>query len=161
MRLVDISLACLFRDMTDAFGEGHPSHITATSFPWSSGSGDLPSFVYNYLSTQDCFQNTPAGPCVFVNCSINWFTFPLVAVTANVAWHPPAIEFQHVPAQMKPRAYYVIAPCRGRTVQDPQQSEHKQYPEFVEYVVTKSTSNIQWDQRAELFRAQAPNRVGV
>lgn len=147
--------------MTDAFCEDRHSQITARNFPWSFGSGDLPSFVYNFLSTRECFHNTPAGPCVVVSCSIDWSTFPFAAVTANLGWYPPAIEFQHVPTQITPRAHYVIAPCYRRIVEDPQRSEYKQYPQFIEYIVKKSASQVRWDHKAGLFRVQAPDRVGV
>jgi hypothetical protein len=147
--------------MIDAFYDDDPTHTAARNFCWSLDSGDLPSFVYNYIFMQDCFQNTPAGPCLFVEFSINWLTFPSIAITANVAWQPPAFEFKYVPTRIRPGARYVIAPYRRRIVEEPKLSGHKQYHDFVEYIVTKSASAIRWDHTVELFRAQAPDRVEV
>lgn len=157
---LDIHLSCLLRDMTAGFCNRHSSDI-ATTHPWSSDSGNVARFFYNFLCVQDCFQNTPAGPCAFISWSIKWSGSPWLDVTADVAWHPPAIEFRHVPTQTRPGAHYVIVPYREQTVEDHKQPEYKQYPKFTEYVVKKSTSKVQWDHRAELFRAQAPERVGV
>ncbi|EUC42092.1 hypothetical protein COCMIDRAFT_29221 [Bipolaris oryzae ATCC 44560] len=156
---INIDVSSLLYDMIDAFYEERTSHPALQSLHWSLGSGDLHTFVYNFISIQDCFQNTPAGPCIFVKCSIDWFSFPLIAVNADIAWYPPAFDFMVGPAQIRPGARYIIAPCRRPILQEPGISGCKSFPDYVRYVVTKSSSMVKWDHKAKLFRMQAPDKL--
>ncbi|KAH7552928.1 hypothetical protein BM1_07901 [Bipolaris maydis] len=156
---INIDVFRLLHDMIDAFYEECTSQSALRNLHWSLGSGDLHTFVYNYISMQDCFENTPAGPCLFVKCSVDWLSFPLIAVTADIAWQPPAFDFKLASSQKEPEAQCIVASYRHQIFQEPGISGCKSFPDCVKYVVTKSSSVAKWDQKAKLSCMQAPDRL--
>ncbi|XP_014556619.1 hypothetical protein COCVIDRAFT_26627 [Bipolaris victoriae FI3] len=156
---INIDVSGLLQDMIGAYCKELTSPAVMRNLQWALGSGSLHSFIYNFISIQDCFKNTPTGPCLFVKYSIDWFSFPLIAVTADIAWHPPVFYFKLAPAQIKPGAHYGIAPCRRPVRQDAGISECKSFPDHVEYVVTKSSSVAKWYHKGRFFLMQAPDRL--
>jgi len=160
-RFIDIDVHNLIGDMIDALYEDHPSKTAARDFRWSLGSQDLPSFVYNFLCTHDCFQETSAGPCLYVKCSLDWSKYPCLSTVAHVAWQPPDVRFHNVPAQIISRGQFVIAPFHVPVLGGLQTACYKHYPGNIFYTVTKSLSTIQWDHNDQIFRAQAPYNTEV
>ena len=161
VRFINVDVHNLIRDMIDAFYEDHPSETAACDFRWSLGSQDLPSFVYNFLCTHDCFRDTSAGPCLYVKCTLDWFKYPRLPTVAHVAWQPPDVRFYNVPAQIPSRGQFVIAPCHVPVLGGMQTASYKRYPGNIVYTVTKSLSMIQWDHKDHMFRAQAPDNTEV
>jgi hypothetical protein len=143
-RLVEIDLPNLVYDMIDAFYTDHPSETAARNFRWSLGSGDLPSFVYNYITTQDCFLRTLEGLHLSVNVSIDCVTMPVLAVSAYVAWQPPDIEFRSTALQHGPRGQNDIALRCEQIFGEPGSSSYKRFPNHVEFAVKqyKTKGNI-------------------
>jgi hypothetical protein len=151
-RLIEVNLPNLIHDIIDAFYNDHSSQNAARNFRWSLGSGDLPSFVYNYIATHDCFLRSSEGVFMSAEVTLDYYTMPVVHAITRVHWQPPDVKFEHVPSQLGPRGQYHIAPYR-----EPDSSSYNRFPDDVVYTVTRSTSMIQWDKFSELFRAQAPD----
>ena len=161
IRFVDIDVENLIWHMIYAFYEDHRSEIASRNFRWSLGSEDLPSFVYNFLCTHDCFQDTEAGPCLYVKCTLDWSSYPCLSATAHVAWQPPDVRFHNVPVQITPRGQYIVTPCYVPTLCGPQTACYRHYTGHMVCTVTKSLSMIQWDDKAAVFRARAPDITEV
>lgn len=151
-RLIEVNLPNLIHDIIDAFYNDHSSQNAVRNFRWSLGSGDLPSFVCNYIATHDCFLRSSEGVFMSAEVTLDHYTMPVVHAITRVHWQPPDVKFEHVPSQLGPRGQYHIAPYR-----EPDSSSYNRFPDDVVYTVTRSTSMIQWDKFSELFRAQAPD----
>ncbi|KAL1799300.1 hypothetical protein ACET3X_003337 [Alternaria dauci] len=151
-RLIEVNLPNLIHDMIGAFYNDYSSQNAARNFRWSLGSGDLPGFVYNYITTRDCFLRSSEGLFVSAEMTLDYYTMPVVHAVVRLRWQPPNIKFRPIPAQLGRRGQYHIAPYR-----EPDFSSHNRFPDTVVYTVTRSTSTVQWDSFSKLFRAQAPD----
>jgi hypothetical protein len=146
VRFVEVDIPHLIYSMIDSFYEDHPRVTAARNFRWSIGSGDLPSFVYNFLITHDCFQQTEAGPCLFVKFTCDLYTYPVLSIVAEIGWQPPDIRFDHLPKQLELGEQYPIAPYRVRPLGMLDTSGYKSYPDQVYYTIQKSSSSeVYWD----------------
>jgi hypothetical protein len=145
VRYVEVDIPRLVHSMINSFYEDHPSLIAARNFRWSIGSGDLPSFVYNFLTTHDCFQHK-AGPCLFVKFTCDLYTYPILSIVADVGWQPPDIRFDHLPTQLELGEQYSITPYRVRPLGMWDTSGYKSYPDQVHYTIQKSSSpEVYWN----------------
>ncbi|KAF1836078.1 hypothetical protein BDW02DRAFT_256683 [Decorospora gaudefroyi] len=156
---IDIDVTKLIRDMINTFYEYHPCETAVRNFRWSIGTGDIPGFVYNFLSTQDCIQNSAAGLCLFVNFSCHSYTIPVLTIVARVTWQPPDIGFDHLPKQIKLGEQYPIAPYRMRPLRGKNTSNYKSYLEEVHYTVVQSPSPAYWDTEGSCFWLRAPDKM--
>jgi hypothetical protein len=148
--LVEIDIPRLVRDMIEAFYEDHPSATAARNFTWSLGSEDLPSFVYNFLSTHDCFQQTVAGPCLFVKFDCDFYPYPVLGVIADVSWQPPDVRFDHLPKQLALGEQYALAPYHMRPLGRMDSLGYRSYPDDVQYTVDRSSSpEVYWDSEGK------------
>jgi hypothetical protein len=154
VRLVQADIPRLVHGMIESFYEDHPGVAAARNFHWSIGSGDLPSFVYNFVSTHDCFQQTEVGPCIFVkfNCDIE--TYPIVSIIADVGWQPPDVRFDHLPQQLEPGEQYPIAPFYEKPLGRLDILGFKSYTDDVHYAVGKSSSSeVYWDPEGKFTQS--------
>ena len=72
---------------------------------WFMIGGDLPSFVYNFLRTRDCFIDTYPQPSVRIELV---FSLPASSISAKVVWQTPAIDFGDLPSD--PNHWTTIVP---------------------------------------------------
>jgi hypothetical protein len=142
-RLVRIDLPSLIHDMIDAFYSDHPSETAARQFRWSLGSEDLPSFLYNYIMTQDCFLRISDELYLSVSVSTDWYTMPVFAVVAHVAWQPPSIDFWRGTAlHPESRGKDVLTLHCEYISEGLASSNYKHFPVDVSYVVKEYKTKV-------------------
>ncbi|KAI2488392.1 hypothetical protein Ptr902_02525 [Pyrenophora tritici-repentis] len=159
IRFIDIDVQDLVRGMIDALYDHRPGETAARNFRWSHGSEDLANFVYNFVYTHDCFRETPAGPCLYVQYTLDWTEYPCLSAVVHVASHPPMVQFCNVPVQIASMGQYVIAPKLVPVLSRLGTGSYQHYTGEVVYTVKKSSSMIQWDPKGGMFRAQAPDNT--
>ncbi|EFQ86581.1 hypothetical protein PTT_18106 [Pyrenophora teres f. teres 0-1] len=159
IRFIDIDVQHLIHNMIDAFYDQRPGETAARNFRWSYGSEDLASFVYNFLCTHDCFRETPAGPCLYVKCTLDWTEYPCLSAVVHIASQPPDVRFYNIPVQIASRGQYIIAAKFVPVLSGVENACYQRYTGGIVYTVKKSSSIIQWDPQGAMFRAQAPDNT--
>lgn len=127
---------------------------------WSLGSGDLPSFVYNFVRTQDCFLHSLTGPCLAVDLSSRCDTSAMLAVVADLVWQPPNISFRDVPKYLRAGEHYYIAPYRVDSDLAHNLVPFRLVAETIHYTMPPSSFPLQWDPSEKAFQGLVPCTSG-
>lgn len=151
-RLIDIDLAQLTRDMVDLFYERHASGSDDQNFSWSLGSRDLPSFVYNFIRTQDCFFPDSTGPYLSVQYANYAYVNSIFTVTAELSWHRPDVEFDKCIIWAPDDEEYRITPYHTEPELTHQSSSFKLAPDRISFSLSRTSVPFQWDSDQECFR---------
>ncbi|OAL46998.1 hypothetical protein IQ07DRAFT_647270 [Pyrenochaeta sp. DS3sAY3a] len=151
-RFIDIDFAQLTRDMVDLFYERHVNGTDDPNFPWSLGSRDLPSFVYNFIRTQDCFFPDSTGPYLSVQYANYAYVNSIFTVTADLAWHRPDVEFDKCIIWAPDDEEYRITPYHTGPELTHQPSSFKLAPDHTYFSLSRTSVPFQWDSDQECFR---------
>jgi hypothetical protein len=151
-RTIAVNTPKLIYDMIDMFYKDL-SHIEYT---WFKFSGNLPSAVYNFLRTHDCFLDTFPFPSLEVSFSYKQSDSGL-SILGEVDWQPPNISFPNLPVRLHTGAEYRITP----QYMEPDLG-CKYIPGFArfdiepEYSVTSKNIPVAWDSNLRCFRSIIP-----
>ena len=97
--------------------------------------GDLPSFVYNFVRTRDCFLNASPRLSVRVDLTI---LLPSTII-AEVAWNPPNIDFGVLPMTLNVGALIhpeYFPPNCGNSY------GFVSFPDLIEYTIDNDPSSL-------------------
>ncbi|KAI8933292.1 hypothetical protein NX059_009919 [Plenodomus lindquistii] len=154
-RIIDIDVTRISHDMMTLYYDQAPFHAKR-SFCWGAGSGNLPRFLCNLIRSQDCFLHETEGSKVLVDKITYNYVYPIFDIRAEIAWFPPNVRFDGVPALVRPHEEYRVVPVYVEPHALFDASSFEPYPDCFHYTVTQSRSSTQWDSAKGCFRMVAP-----
>ncbi|KAH7413611.1 hypothetical protein DE146DRAFT_1283 [Phaeosphaeria sp. MPI-PUGE-AT-0046c] len=165
--MINVDMLRLVDDMIRQMYTTYPSVTAQRRFPWTLSSGDLPSFVYNFVHTQDCFTYSIDGPRVWVDLSSRHSQGDLI-VYVELHWQYEKTTFLGLRHRLSCDQSYRITPytaVAGDTTRE--RYNFSQAQSDVTYSVSKSSLPLQWDDQQDCFHsvvlrdAQGPNGLVV
>ncbi|KAF2851996.1 hypothetical protein T440DRAFT_527505 [Plenodomus tracheiphilus IPT5] len=154
-QVISVDGARLINSMMSLFYEEEP-YRAGRSLTWGVDSENLPRFLGNFIRTQDCFLRDVDAPKVFIDKFTYEYSYPVFNITAEVAWLPPHVKFDGVPASVEPEGIYIIAPTYVEAALPLDGSPIEPYPDRLHYTITQSNAAAQWDSDDSCFRMLAP-----
>lgn len=156
-RVIDISFVDLIDCMMGMFYDYYPNTSASVSSQWSNFSGGLSLFLQNFLRVQDCFLDTPDGPCLLVDFEYT-YTDSVLTATGDVTWHLPDVRFLNLPISRVAGEEYRITPFRLTEFHSPISSPGcGDYVDEVRYTLPRSVLSFRWDSLKQCFKAIVPN----
>ncbi|KAH7071425.1 hypothetical protein BKA63DRAFT_419420 [Paraphoma chrysanthemicola] len=110
----EISITSLVEDMVAHVYEQPHSHDLHLPFPWTLSSGHMPSLVYNFVSTRDCFLHTTASSKVFFKLEYQYY-YGVMHIKLKLLWSSPKIEFPSLRTAIHCGETYIVAPQLDET----------------------------------------------
>ncbi|KAJ8105884.1 hypothetical protein OPT61_g9909 [Boeremia exigua] len=156
-RVFCINFVDLIDSMMGMFHDQFPYKAASMSSNWSQFSGGLSRFLHNFLRLQDCFCDTPSGPC-FESDFVFQYSNSVLTATGNVAWQVPGVRFLSLPDTLPPGEEYRITPFALDDVLTAVRSKASDdYADDVTYTIPRSSLGFAWDSRKRCFKAVAPD----
>jgi hypothetical protein len=151
--LLAIDLERLVHDTISKF---YSTHASCNAYglhrlTWFSSTGDLPSMIYNFVRTHDCFRDSK--PSVDADISYTRADDGL-NVAAEILWQRPYNHFSEVADSLKPGCDYVIKPEHVPVIGSA--SGFPQFPEENEFTVRSDDLRMMWDPERSCFSAIVP-----
>ncbi|KAF2826911.1 hypothetical protein CC86DRAFT_466693 [Ophiobolus disseminans] len=146
-----IDMTSLIHRMIARLYEDDCTDTATNKLTWSMSTGELPSFVYNFVRTHDCITFTSEGPRVTFNVSPS-YSNSILTVFGEAQWQLRHTTFSALPTRLSYGDMYSITPQCEETSSDT-------YLGFSPYktITTYSASNpslpLQWDFNHECFHA--------
>ncbi|KAJ4316256.1 hypothetical protein N0V94_005535 [Neodidymelliopsis sp. IMI 364377] len=155
-RVINVSFVDLIDNMMGMFHDHYPNAAASMSCQWSHFPGGLSLFLKNFIRIQDCFLETPDGPCLLFDFDYTYADSVLTA-TGNVTWHSPDVRFLNLPYSRSVGEEYRITPF---TLKDCHSNDglpgRDDYVDQVTYTIPRSSLSFGWDPMKQCFRAVVP-----
>ncbi|KAF1954242.1 hypothetical protein CC80DRAFT_550702 [Byssothecium circinans] len=155
---ISIDLECLLHDMLSFFyADFAPRHTDKEGLPstaWFAAGGNLPTMVFNFLRTKDCYLHAAQS---FVETKVR-HTLGAgsdIRIKCEIDWQLPPIHFADLPVALDPGEEYCINP---KYIQ-PNFSAFGfgLLQEDVAFHVDSETLPVKWDFTSRCFKATVPN----
>jgi hypothetical protein len=137
--------------MSRIYAVGRGDEATYRDFEWSLSSKSLPSFVFNFVRTQDCLLHAVDGPYLMFDLS-NSYTVGSLTVFADLLWQLPRTTFSALPTRLSDGDTYSITPHFSYTSLGASgYSGFLASKDEITYTVTRSQSTMKWDSAHKCF----------
>jgi hypothetical protein len=120
---------------------------------WFTSSHDLPTMVFNFLRTRDCFVDSWPSPSLWINFNHSQSGLGL-CISGDVEWQPLRISFPRLPTRLPAGAEYRICPCFDAPILS---DSFKKYPADPVFYV--SSNKVQWKWDESSFHARLSDRL--
>lgn len=147
-RLIDVSVPDFITDMIDNFYQGRPN-----TYKWFMSSNDLPSMIFNFIRTRDCFVDSFPYPSLDI-CFTYDQTGSTLCLFGDVKWQKPVIRFYDISPRLSTGMEYRIT---ARYLQPELSNSFTSFPVNPEYLVVSKVMPLAWDSNKRCFRAIVPN----
>lgn len=149
--MIKVDMPRLVDDMIGKMYTTYRSDTAQRRFPWTLSFGDLPSLVYNFAHTQDCFAYCIDGPRVFAEFSSR-FSQGDLTVYVDLDWNYEKTTFLGLRDRLSWDKAYRITPSTevagdGSTDRCNFSRAHSE----ATYSVGKSSLPLQWDDQRDCF----------
>jgi len=139
--------------MSRIYAVGRGDQATYRNFEWSLSSKSLPSFVFNFVRTQDCFLHAVDGPYLIFDLS-NSYTISSLTVFADLQWQLPRTTFSALPNRLSNGDTYRIIPHFSNvSLGAGGYSDFSANHDEIMYTVTRSQLPMRWDSAQKCFFA--------
>lgn len=160
----DISFVDLIDNMMCMFHDQFPNEAASVASNWSHFSGGLSRFLHNFLRLQDCFRDSPTGPCLEVDFDFH-YADSVVTATGTVTWQAPEVRFLNLSNSLSSGEKYQIMPftLSGAIEAFCSQQGSSHYTDETTFTVSRSSLSLAWSSEVEGFTTVLPDfgDVGV
>lgn len=141
--------------MSRIYAIGRGDEATYRAFEWSLSSKSLPSFVFNFVRTQDCLLHAVDGPYLLFDLS-NSYTVGSFTLFVDLHWHLPRTTFSALPTRLSNGNTYSIIPhfSHESLGASKYSGGFTASRDEITYTVTRSQLPMQWDAAHKRFFAR-------
>ena len=124
------------------------------TYNWFMSTRDLPTVVYNFLRTRDCFLDHFPWPAIELDLTYEHGEHGGLHILGDINWQLPTVDFFNLPVKLPTGAEDRITPAyRKSTLAE----GFVHYPVEPEFLVSSKTLPHAWDSTKQCFRATIPN----
>jgi hypothetical protein len=150
-RSIEVAVPDLVTDMIQRFYEKGSNMLHR----WFTSSHDLPTMVFNFIRTRDCFVDSWPCPSLSINFSHSQAGLGL-CISGDVEWQPPHINFSCLPTRLPVGAEYRICPDFYAPILS---DSFKKYPADPVFYVSSNKVHLKWDESQAAFHARLSDRL--
>ncbi|KAH7135462.1 hypothetical protein B0J11DRAFT_160348 [Dendryphion nanum] len=149
---IDFDMSELVTTMMETFyaDDGHMSHN------WFISAKNMPSMIFNFIRTRDCFVDTCPLPSMQVQLNCDRLSSDSVIIV-DVERQIPIIDFQGLAPTLPPGAEYRISPTYHHRILSSRFCSFPTEPCFSLHLDDHSKMALTWSAAQHCFRGIVPN----
>jgi hypothetical protein len=148
-----ISIVELVEEMVSRLYEAPCKDFLHRVFPWSLSSKHMPSLVYNFVRTRDCFLYTGTESHVLFHLKHSYRSGTMT-VGLSLRWQLSEVAFPNLSTEVFSTETYRISPRIVETsLGTALYCGYDAYEDAVSYSISCSTLPLRWDYEGGFFHA--------